>query len=65
MRCEDCHRFDEPNRKCLDGKMNPQTWSQSVEVANLFGLRVICSMNDHRERLIRARSMPSPRKDQK
>jgi hypothetical protein len=60
MRCEDCHRFDLENRKCLDRKVNPPTWGQAVEVANVLGLRAICTFNAHRERLVQCRAVPQP-----
>jgi hypothetical protein len=57
MNCRDCPRYDKDGRNCLDGKLNPQKWRQAVDVANIYGLRVICPLNDHRERLIRARGI--------
>lgn len=55
MTCDECNRFDQESRKCLDGKLNPQRYGQAVDVANMFGLRVICVFNDHRERLVKSR----------
>lgn len=55
MDCRDCPRYDRDERKCLDGKVNPQKWTLTVEVANVFGVRAICPLNDFRERLIRSR----------
>jgi hypothetical protein len=55
MICRDCHRFDQETSKCLDQKVNPPTYSQAVEVANVIGLRSICAYNDFRERLVSAR----------
>jgi hypothetical protein len=40
----------------MDQKVNPQRYRDAVEVANLFGLRVICMFNDHREKLIQSRA---------
>lgn len=57
MDCRDCARFSEG--RCLDAKVNPLRWEQAVQVANVFGVRAICTFNDHRERLVKARSMPS------
>lgn len=57
MNCEDCPRFDHDSRKCKDGKVNPRRWDQAVEVANIMGLRMICTFNDHRERLIKNRGI--------
>jgi hypothetical protein len=54
--CEDCPRWDPEKRKCRDGKLNPQRWKDAFEVAWHLGLRAICVFNDHRERLIRART---------
>lgn len=56
MYCRDCSRYDRAASKCLDGKVNPQKWTQAVEVAQVLGLRSICVFNDHRERLVRSRS---------
>jgi len=55
MECRDCPRYDKDGRKCLDGKVNPQKWTMAVEVANVLGIRSICSMNDHREKLVQSR----------
>lgn len=55
MTCDDCPRFDAETRKCRDGKINPQRWSEAVEVSQILGIRVICSFNDHRERLVNNR----------
>jgi hypothetical protein len=54
--CEDCPRWDSEKRKCRDGKLNPQTWTQAFEVAGHIGLRAICVFNDHRERLVKSRA---------
>lgn len=57
MRCEDCNRFDETARRCKDGKVNPRFHGEAVEVANQFGVRVICIFNEHRERLVSTRTL--------
>jgi hypothetical protein len=57
MDCRDCHRHDPEAGACLDRKLNPQSWSQAVEVANVFGIRSVCVYNDHRERLVAARGV--------
>jgi hypothetical protein len=54
MDCRDCPRY-EPERRCLDGKVNPRSWTQAVETANVLGVRAICALNAHRERLVRSR----------
>lgn len=64
MKCRDCPRFcqgdeDGPGR-CLDGKLNPQTYSMAVEVSETMGLRAICIFNDHRERLVAQRGLSRP-----
>lgn len=56
MYCRDCPRYDLDARKCKDAKVNPQRWETAVEVANVLGLRSICVFNDHRERLVQART---------
>jgi hypothetical protein len=53
--CRDCARFDQEAAKCLDGKVNPQSWESAVSVSQVFGLRSICMFNDHRERLVQTR----------
>ena len=60
MHCRDCDRFDLETRKCKDQKINPQSWGQAVDVANVLGVRSICVFNDHRERLIRSRLIREP-----
>ncbi|HWD39800.1 MAG TPA: hypothetical protein VG944_13200 [Fimbriimonas sp.] len=55
MYCRDCPRYDQENKRCLDGKLNPEKWDLAVSVAQVFGLRSICTFNDHRERLVKSR----------
>lgn len=52
MTCRDCHRFDVESKRCKDGKVNPQSYSDSFEVARYLGLRSICVFNDFREQLL-------------
>jgi hypothetical protein len=54
--CRDCARYDFESEKCLDGKVNPPSWELAVTVSQVLGLRSICAFNDHRERLVRART---------
>lgn len=61
MFCRDCARFNEETQECRDKKVNPQTWTEAVEVANLLGVRSICVFNDHRERLVESRLVKLPR----
>ncbi|MCC7434910.1 MAG: hypothetical protein IT363_09510 [Methanoregulaceae archaeon] len=35
--------------------MNPITWAEAIDVANLLGVRAVCMFNDHRERLVASR----------
>jgi hypothetical protein len=58
MHCRDCSRFDPELRKCRDQKVNPITWAEAVDVANVMGLRSICMFNDHREKLVVSRTLP-------
>lgn len=63
MYCRDCARFDTETDRCKDAKVNPADWDTAVNVSNVMGLRSICSFNDFRERLIRARMakpLPGP-----
>jgi hypothetical protein len=39
----------------MDGKVNPMSWEESVNVANVLGVRAICVFNDYRERLVGSR----------
>ena len=56
MNCPDCPRYDQAGRKCMDGKLNPPRYSDAIEVANVYGVRAICSYNDHRVRLVVVRN---------
>lgn len=56
MYCRDCPRFDLESNRCKDSKVNPLEYETAVNVAKVMGLRAICVFNDHRERLIEARS---------
>ena len=56
MYCRDCHRYDPERGRCRDGKVNPLGWEVAVSVSRQFGVRALCVFNDHRERLIHARS---------
>lgn len=60
MYCRDCARFNEETRECRDKKVNPITWAEAVDVANLYGVRAICIFNDHRERLVESRVARPP-----
>lgn len=62
MHCRDCSRFNPETRHCRDDKVNPQSWEDAVNVANAYGIRAICMMNDHREKLVLSRCprKPSP-----
>jgi len=53
--CRDCPRYDAEARKCRDGKVNPQKYELAVDVANVLGVRAICTYNDFRERLVLSR----------
>jgi hypothetical protein len=37
--------------------VNPLSWEQSVNVANVLGVRSICIFNDYRERLVGSRML--------
>ena len=56
MKCRDCPRYDQEKLRCLDGKLNPQRYSDAIEVANVWGVRSICAYNDHRQRLVEVRT---------
>ncbi|MBI5707179.1 MAG: hypothetical protein HZC36_09355 [Armatimonadetes bacterium] len=55
MLCKDCARYDAEADRCLDDKLNPADWGGAITVANVMGVRAICSFNDFRERLVRSR----------
>ncbi len=42
--------------------MNPRTLDQAVDICRIFGVRTICTFNDHRERMVRIRAVPLDRK---
>ncbi len=52
MRCQDCPRFEVDSENCKDRKLNPQTWQDAVQSAQIFGPRALCQMNDYRERIL-------------
>jgi hypothetical protein len=63
MLCRDCHRYDPEAESCRDGKLNPQSFSDAVEVAQHLGPRAICVFNDFRERILDIRKgapLPKP-----
>jgi hypothetical protein len=62
MHCLDCARFDPDSERCLDNKVNPESWNQAIEVCNVMGVRVICSFNDYRQRILdsRCRNLTGP-----
>lgn len=55
MHCRDCPRWIDG--KCADQKVNPERYGQAVEVANIHGVRAICPFNEHRDRLVRTRTI--------
>lgn len=60
MNCRDCPRYNAEARMCLDGKINPPTWERTFEAAGVYGLRAMCVLSDHRERLLRAYAPAHP-----
>jgi|GEM_PF-6692357 len=56
MRCEDCRKFNAESGACRDGKVNPRSMSDAIEVAQAFGPRAVCTMNEFRERLLDIRA---------
>jgi hypothetical protein len=52
MRCSDCPRFDGKIQFCKDGKLNPATRQQAIDVAQQLGPRSICMMNEFRETIV-------------
>lgn len=57
MYCQDCTRWDPDLARCRDSKLNPQTWEEAVNVAQVLQIRSICVFNDFRERLLRVREV--------
>lgn len=51
MTCRQCPRYDRANQRCLDGKANPRSKSDSVAVAEFLGLRTLCHYNPYRDAL--------------
>lgn len=60
MYCRDCALWNPEDRRCKNGKVNPQSWEETVNVANVLGVRAICIFNDHRERLVGSRLSQVP-----
>lgn len=60
MDCRDCSRYDPDARTCRDGKVNPSRYESAVHVAGVMGIRAICLLNDHRERLLQSRGRHVP-----
>jgi hypothetical protein len=53
--CRDCPLYDKEAERCRENKVNPQSWDMAVSVAQVFGLRSICTFNDFKERLVQSR----------
>ena len=51
MTCRQCPRYDLNAQRCLDGKANPRSKSDSVAVAEQLGLRTLCHYNPFRDAL--------------
>ncbi len=51
MACWQCPRYLRAERRCLDGKTNPKSKSDTVAVAELLGLRALCHYNPYRDLL--------------
>lgn len=58
--CRDCALWEAESNRCRNGKVNPHSWEETVNVANVLGVRAICIFNDHRERLVQSRLTQSP-----
>lgn len=56
--CWQCRRYRRSVRRCLDGKANPRSKSDSVAVAEALGLRALCAFNPHRDALARRLHFP-------
>ncbi|GEM_PF-2836730 len=52
MDCKDCPRMDHSLQTCKDGKLNPQDFETARELAQYFGARALCVLNDFREQLL-------------
>lgn len=51
MTCPRCPRYDKDERRCLDGKTNPKSKSDSVAAAEQLGVRALCVYNPFRDAL--------------
>ncbi len=51
MTCWQCRRYDQEARRCLDGKVNPRSKSDTFTVTELFGLQALCHYNPYRDDL--------------
>ncbi len=51
MSCWQCPRYQMTERRCLDGKTNPRSKDDSLEVARMLGLQALCHYNPYRDLL--------------
>lgn len=58
MSCWQCPRYDRTERKCRDGKANPKSKADTIEVAEILGLQAICHYNPHRDLIALRRFFP-------
>ena len=58
MTCWQCPRYDREARRCRDGKANPKKKADTVAVAELLGLQMLCHYNPYRDALALRKHFP-------
>lgn len=58
--CGKCNRYSYKVSRCLDGKVNPRSLKDTVEVITFIGLSAICLYSKWRSKAIQAKAKAAP-----
>lgn len=59
MLCSECPEYSHPLLRCLRGKVNPKTKTNTVEIIDIMGLDYICEHNEFKLEIVQERVFKS------
>lgn len=59
MTCLKCPRYDREAQRCRESKANPRSKADTVAVAELLGLQILCHYNPYRDALVLQTHFPN------
>lgn len=57
--CDDCKLYDYHRKRCIHGKTNPKTHSQTISVKRLMGWDYICLANQWKQQAMKRQEVRS------